>query len=199
MTKYWKRIGASSTWIGHDYHHGVIYPFPDHDTEMNPTHWQPSTKAEYYAQEIMIETQKKLSSSKVDAAIKQAVNGVESGEGIGAAKTNVRTPQAALRDAIDSGAVQAWIDGQDIQLSAFCEDWEALRESMPAFCQPEFEWRIAPKPLQLWAMVAANGRYFRHAVNGEIMAWEGKPEPKSYHGDWKPVLFGQVMEGEDNG
>lgn len=75
-----------------------------------------------------------------------------------------RTPQQALKDAIDSGAVAAWIKGEIVQyhyVGAYDEDYvDAV--GMPTFTNPYLRWR--PKPFE--------------------------PQ-KPTRADWRPVVSGQ--------
>ena len=59
----------------------------------------------------------------------------------------MRTPQQALKDAIDSGAVQAWIEGKPIQYKIFnsSEDWDKVSETWKGyFNNTAYVWRVAP-------------------------------------------------------
>lgn len=65
-----------------------------------------------------------------------------------------RTPQQAMADAIKSGAVQAWIDGKNIQARIEGKDsWDEFEgySKRPAFTSPDLHWRPAPTPrLRPW-------------------------------------------------
>lgn len=65
----------------------------------------------------------------------------------------MRTPWQAMKDAIESGAVQAWIDGKAIQNKTFnsANDWKTVRPTDPNFSSPMALWRPAPEPkFRLW-------------------------------------------------
>jgi hypothetical protein len=66
----------------------------------------------------------------------------------------VRTPQQALADAIESGAVQAWIEGKEIELDCKTH-WRTFAKDDPSdwphFMGTEHRWRPAPTPkLRPW-------------------------------------------------
>ncbi len=60
----------------------------------------------------------------------------------------MRTPQQALKDAIDSGAVQAWIEGKKIEgryVTSPPLQWFSMSEnSTPSFQGEDFIWRVTP-------------------------------------------------------
>ena len=58
------------------------------------------------------------------------------------------TPQQAMKDAIDSGAVQAWIEGKDMQFSHIdSNDWiDSNGIEMPTFALKWVKWRVKPIP-----------------------------------------------------
>lgn len=60
----------------------------------------------------------------------------------------MRTPAQALRDAIASGAVQAWDRGEKIQLDAVDKTgwvfWGGDNHQTPGFSDPDLIWRPAP-------------------------------------------------------
>lgn len=60
-------------------------------------------------------------------------------------KVPERTPQQALKDAIDSGAVDAWINGEEIQRKPHlpCDDWTPANDWYD-FANPSYEFRPAP-------------------------------------------------------
>lgn len=65
----------------------------------------------------------------------------------------MRTPQQAMKDAIESGAVQAWIDGKPIEYTGDpTNHWTKFRgEEPPHFNTPIWHWRPAPEPkLRPW-------------------------------------------------
>jgi hypothetical protein len=78
----------------------------------------------------------------------------------------MRTPQQALRDAIDSGAVQAWIDGKKIE-------WQSLNH-----LQDNLTWRDRN--------VAWNGMPF---FDDTSIIWRAAPPepPKPTIADWQPI------------
>ena len=80
-------------------------------------------------------------------------------------KVSDRTPQQALKDAIASGAVEAWINGEDTQYSMLSEgEWNDCGDmGEPRFAAVDVQWR--PKP----------------------------PEPTKI--DWKPVVTGKEPKG----
>ncbi len=55
----------------------------------------------------------------------------------------MRTPQQAMKEAIESGAVQAWIEGKGIQFKGH-GDWFDFSQTVPAFCHEVLQWRPAP-------------------------------------------------------
>ncbi len=57
-----------------------------------------------------------------------------------------RTPQQVLKDAIDSGAVDAWINGEDIQCDAggIWKDYERREGLTPNFQHSEINWKPSP-------------------------------------------------------
>jgi len=58
-----------------------------------------------------------------------------------------RTPQQAMRDAIVSGAVQAWIEGESIQhITEGFDDWIDWGTGVPPFALVDVRWRIKPIP-----------------------------------------------------
>ncbi len=76
-----------------------------------------------------------------------------------------RTPQQALKDAIDSGAVDAWINGEDIQyrVHGSVDRWIPVESPHPDFALHGLEYR--PKP----------------------------PEPTKIN--WRPVVTGKEPKG----
>lgn len=60
----------------------------------------------------------------------------------------MRTPAQAFRDAITSGAVEAWSRGEKIQTdtanSTTWTFWTGSSDVVPRFADPEFVWRPAP-------------------------------------------------------
>ncbi len=54
-----------------------------------------------------------------------------------------RTPQQALKDAIDSGAVDAWINEEEIQYSSGL-GWFPWTDGEPEFLNEDMEWRPSP-------------------------------------------------------
>lgn len=59
-------------------------------------------------------------------------------------KVPERTPQQALKDAIDSGAVDAWINGEEVEFHRGAGDWGKDWSSSPSFTDPICFFR--PKP-----------------------------------------------------
>lgn len=61
--------------------------------------------------------------------------------------SNARTPQQAMADAIKSGAVQAFADGNPIQVENYgTSDWTPFMHTDPEFHSPGWGWRPAPTP-----------------------------------------------------
>ena len=63
-----------------------------------------------------------------------------------------RTPQQAMKDAIDSGAVEAWINGEDIQCDAegIWKDYERREGLTPNFQHSGINWRpTSPEPTRI--------------------------------------------------
>jgi hypothetical protein len=85
-----------------------------------------------------------------------------------------RTPQQAMRDAIVSGAVQAWIEGKDIQFSHIdSNDWvDSNGIEMPTFALKWVKWRIKPIPQKPtvadWRPISdfSPGRYLMKSKTG---------------------------------
>lgn len=65
----------------------------------------------------------------------------------------MRTPQQTMKEAIESGAVQAWIDGKPIEYTGDpTNHWTKFSgEEPPHFNTPIWHWRPAPEPkLRPW-------------------------------------------------
>lgn len=57
----------------------------------------------------------------------------------------MRTPQQALQDALDSGAVAAWINGKPFQSKIDSSDWITIEGvGEPRWCSPDYVWRPTP-------------------------------------------------------
>lgn len=57
-----------------------------------------------------------------------------------------RTPRQAFKDALDSGAVQAWADRKPIELASNRDrKWEPFVDEHPKFSTPHHIWRPAPE------------------------------------------------------
>lgn len=89
-------------------------------------------------------------------------------------KMSERTPQQALRDAIDSGAVEAWIKGEDIQFE--CEgEWITNPNdgSWPPFQSSATIWRPAPpEPTKINWQPVVTGKEPKGMV---LCAWAEQP------------------------
>lgn len=65
----------------------------------------------------------------------------------------MRTYKQAMKDAVESGAVQAWIDGKPIQhkMTGPLSQWTTVELTDPNFNHPSCFWRPAPEPkLRPW-------------------------------------------------
>jgi hypothetical protein len=62
-------------------------------------------------------------------------------------QNQMRTPQQALKDAINSGAVQHWIGGGTIQFKELTDmEWFNLPQGTAHFTSPKLIWRTKPEP-----------------------------------------------------
>ncbi len=78
-----------------------------------------------------------------------------------------RTPQQALKDAIDSGAVEAWINGEAIESQAHGSS----------------EWVLFPAESSAWPPFQSYGAW-----------WRPKP-PEPTRINWQPVVTGKEPKG----
>jgi len=106
-----------------------------------------------------------------------------------------RTRQQALKDAIDSGAVEAWINGEDVQWShTYEEDWIPDKGSGfgPCWMDNTIKWRPKPpEPTKINWQPVVTGK----EPQEEVLAYWG---PRSVHiavfkdGHWRnPHTYGQ--------
>lgn len=58
-----------------------------------------------------------------------------------------RTPQQALKDAMESGAIQAWLDGKEIEYQYLNNgDWKCMTDTLHYLADPRYQWRPKPEP-----------------------------------------------------
>jgi len=114
----------------------------------------------------------------------------------------MRTPQQALKDAIDSGAVQAWIDGKQVEWQSInylhdnltWRDRNANWNGMPFFDDTSIIWRVAPpdppKPSVVdWKPIETcpqTGRVLFTWADGAICS-VSLPESRTKATHWAPL------------